>query len=116
MTIELNDIMIQRDGGTITFTVAGNDLAGQYRLRTPLQGQPRPVFRGERELQLGGRDEAALLASLREWFSATASPDQQRALARLDEMREWRDLSDDLDRAVPLHRIRDVIRCLEART
>jgi hypothetical protein len=115
MTMQVGDIMIWRDGGTITFTIDGCDLAGKYRLQTPFAGEPRPLFRDDTQLLIGGPDEAALLASLREWLSATASADVDGALARLDGMREWRSLPDDLDRVVPLHMIRRVIRCLEAR-
>ena len=115
MTMRVGDIMIWRDGGTITFTVDGCDLAGKYRLQTPLTGEPRPLFRDDTQLPIGGPDEAALVASLREWLSATATANTHVALARLDGMREWRNLPDDLDRVVPLHRIRSVIRCLEAR-
>jgi len=40
------DVQILRDGGTILFTVADDALEGKYRLRTPLSGVPRPLFRG----------------------------------------------------------------------
>lgn len=116
MTMHVGDIMIWRDGGTITFAINGCDLAGKYRLQTPLAGEPRPLFRDDALLRIGGPDEAAVLANLREWLSATATAEAHKALARLDGMREWRSLPDDLDRVVPLHRIRSVIRCLEART
>jgi hypothetical protein len=116
MTMRIGDIMIRRDGGTITFTVEDSELAGKYQLRTPFAGEPRPLFRDHRQLALGGPEEMALLASLRDWLSAAATEDSQRALARLDGMREWRNLPEDLDRVIPLHRIKSVIKCLEART
>jgi len=115
MAMRIGDIMIWRDGGTITFTIEDSELAGKYRLRTPLAGEPRPLFRDDRQLTLGGPEEMALLAGLRDWLSATATADSQRALARLDGMREWRTLPQDLDRVVPLYRIKSVIKCLEAR-
>ena len=115
MTMRIDDIMIWRDGGTITFTIEGSELAGKYRLRTPRLGEPRRLFRDDKQLKVGGRDEKSLLAGLRDWWSVTATADSQRALARLDAMREWRNLPDDLKQAVPLHRIRSVITCLEAR-
>lgn len=45
MTMQVGDIMILRDGGTITFTIVGGDLSGKYRLQTPLAGEPRLLFR-----------------------------------------------------------------------
>jgi hypothetical protein len=115
MTMRVGEIMIWRDGGTITFTIDGCDRAGKYRLQTPVAGEPRPLFRDDTQFAIGGADEAKLLAGLRDWLSATATADAHGALARLDAMREWRNFPDDLDRVVPLHRIRSVIRCLEAR-
>jgi hypothetical protein len=116
MAIRVSDIMVWRDGGTITFTLDGSQMAGKYRLRTRFGGEPRPLFRDERQLSFGGSDEAAVLANLREWFAASATSHALRALVRLDEMRGWRNLPDDLVRVVPLHRVRDVIECLEARS
>lgn len=113
--MRVSEIMMWRDGGTITFTIDESELAGRYRLRTPFAGEPRPLFRDDIQLMSGGPDETALLAGLRDWWSATATEESHRALAQLDSMVEWRNLSDDLNRAVPLHWIRDVIRCLEER-
>jgi hypothetical protein len=111
----VSDIMIWRDGGTVTFTIEGGPLAGKYRLRTPFAGEPRVLFRDETPLTVGGPDEAALLAGLREWFSATETTNARDGLARLDGLHEWRNLPEELDRVVPLHRVRTVIACLEAR-
>ena len=113
--MRVGEIMIWRDGGTITFTIDESELAGRYRLRTPFAGEPRPLFRDDTQLTFGGPDETALLAGLRDWWSATVTEESHRALAQLDSMGEWRNLTDDLDRVVPLHRMREVIRCLEER-
>jgi hypothetical protein len=111
----IREIMIWRDGGTITFTIEDGELAGRYRLRTPSAGEPRPLFRDDRPLAFGGAEETVLLHGLRGWWSATVTPEDTRALARLDSMREWRNLTDELKRVVPLHRVRAVIQCLEER-
>ena len=113
--MDVAEIEMWRDGGTITFAIAGSSLAGRYRLRTPFAGEPRPLFQDDVQLAVGGPEEAAVLAGLREWFSAVATRESDQALARLDGMHEWRNLPADLARAVPLHRIRAIIRCLETR-
>ena len=115
MTMRVGDIMIRRDGGTIEFTVEGSDLAGKYRLQTPFLGEPRPLFRDDVQLRIGGPVEAALAAGLRQWLSDAMAADAEEALARLDDLHEWRNLPDDLLRVVPLHRIRSVVEYLEAR-
>ena len=112
----IREIMIWRDGGTITFTIDGGELAGRYRLRTPSAGEPRPLFRDDRQLAFGGPEETVLLDGLRGWWSATVTSEDARALTQLDSMREWRNLNDALNRVVPLHRVRAVIQCLEERT
>lgn len=113
--MQIREIMIWRDGGTITFTIEESALAGRFRLRTPFAGEPRPLFRDDIELALGGSDEAALLTGLRDWWSTTATEASRRALTQLDSLKEWRNLPEELNRVVPLHRIREVIRCLEGR-
>ncbi|HEY6854207.1 MAG TPA: hypothetical protein VI139_08165 [Gemmatimonadales bacterium] len=113
--MQIGEIMIWRDGGTISFTIDDGALAGRYRLRTPFAGEPRPLYRDDVALALGGPDEAALLDGLRAWWATAATDEAQRALTELDGMREWRSLREELTRVLPLHRIRDVIRCLEAR-
>ena len=109
------DIVTWRDGGTITFTIEASDLAGRYRLQTPFAGEPRPLFQNDSRLVFGGPEETALVMALGQWLSMTMTPESQRALPMLDCRAEWRNLPDDLRRAVPLHRIRTVIRCLQAR-
>lgn len=122
MTIDISEIRIYRDGGTIEFTVDGGlsagvgPLVGVYRLDTPWRGDPRALFLNDRQLPFGGPEEAVLLTALSEWLSAKATPASRDALGRLDALDVWRNLDDDLARVVPLHRVRTVIRCLEART
>ena len=111
----VSDIMTWRDGGTVTFTIMEGSLAGKYRLRTPFAGEPRLLYRDETPLTVGGPDEAALLVGLREWFSATATTNDRDAVSRLEGLHELRNLPEELDRVVTLHRIRSVIACLEAR-
>ena len=114
--MRVGEIMVRRDGGTIVFTIDDCDIAGKYRLQTPFLGEPRPLFRDETRLRIGGRDEAAVAAGLRQWLSENTTADADEALARLDGLPEWRNLPDDLARVVPLHRIRSVVNLLEART
>jgi hypothetical protein len=114
--MRVRDIEILRDGGTIAFTIEDGALAGSYRLRTPLAGEPRPVFRNEEELARGGHEEAHLLAELQTWLADGLTSELQVALERLDALPEWRNLPEGLRRATPLYHMRTVVRCLEART
>jgi hypothetical protein len=113
--VRVTDIMIWRDGGTITFTVDDSTMAGKYRLQTPFRGELRPLFRDEQELPRGGSDERALVVELRAWLEASMTNDIVKALKRLDSVRPWRNLPDELVAVVLFHRMRDVIKCLEAR-
>lgn len=112
----ITDIDILRDGGTILFRISGaTPLSGGYRLRTPFAGEPRPIFRDETQLELGSAAEADLSGALQHWLDAQLSPAASAALGELDQLEEWRNLPRQLVDVVPLHRIRAVIRCIEAR-
>jgi hypothetical protein len=113
--VTVRDIEIWRDGGTITFTLEASELAGSYRLRTPLAGVPRPAFRDERELESSGEDERHLLAELQSWLAAQTTPTVEARLAELDALAIWHNLPVELQAMTPLHRLRTVIRCLQAR-
>jgi hypothetical protein len=114
--VTVTDIEILRDGGTILFRVKDPPLlAGKYRLRTPFAGEPRPIFRGEVQLEFASAEEAELSNALQRWLDSQLSPPASAALDELDQLTEWRNLPDRLDDVVPLHRIRDVIRCLDGR-
>ena len=116
-TVTLTNIHILRDGGTILFRIEDPPpLAGSYRLRTPFAGEPRPIFRDEVQLELASAEEAALSSALQRWLDAHLTPTAAAALRELDELKEWRNLPERLDRVVPLHRIRHVIHCLDARS
>jgi hypothetical protein len=111
----VSDIMVWRDGGTITFVVSDGTTAGKYRLRTPFAGEPRVLFRDEVQLPCGGAAEKELALALRAWLDATLTKQVTAALKRLDSLHEWRNLPEDLAAVVPVHRIRTVTTCLEAR-
>jgi len=112
--MEVRDIGCMRDGGTITFTlVDAAALTGRWRLQTPFAGEPRPLFHDER--RCGRATERELLAQLRAWIDSALTADLRAALARLDALQVWRNLPEDLLAAVPLHRLRSVVQCIEAR-
>jgi hypothetical protein len=112
MSMTITDIEILRDGGTILFTMSGTHNAGQYRLRTPFLGEPRPVFFNDRQLEFGSPAEQDLIPQLQRWLHEAMSEDRQKALRTLDTLKVWRNLPTDLLDAVPLHRIRAVLECL----
>lgn len=114
--VTITDIHLLRDGGTILFVIQDPPLlAGRYRLRTPFEGEPRPIFRDEVQLELGSKEEAALSRGLQRWLSSRLTPTVAAALQELDEFKRWPNLPDRLAQVVPLHQIRDVIRCLDGR-
>ena len=114
--MRVTDIMVWRDGGTVTFAVDDDMWAGRYRLRTPFAGEPRLLFRDDVPLPCGGATEKALAGALRRWLDVAVTSDVAAALWRLDSLQEWRNPPTDLGAVVPFHRIRTVIVCLEART
>jgi len=113
--MEVTDIGMYRDGGTILFQVCDGSATNSYRLQTPLMGTPRPLFKNESRLPIGGQDEMHLLDVLRKWLESKLTPDLAVALEQLDR-RAWRNLPEQLSLAVPFWRIRHVIRRLEERT
>jgi len=114
--MHVSDVMLWRDGGTITFVLSDGASAGNYRLQTPFAGEPRFLFRDEGQLPYGGAAEREVAIVSRAWLQANVTQHVEAALQQLDLLHEWRSLPGDLGAVVPLHRIRTVITCLEART
>jgi len=112
---KVTDIEVYRDGGSIEFCISGTEADGLYQLQTPFLGAPRPLFRDGNKLEFGSSAEATVMAILKAWSSVNSSEDTENALAVLDSLKMWRKLSLRLMKAVPLHKIRDVIRELERR-
>jgi hypothetical protein len=111
--MNVTDIDICRDGGTILFTIdEPSTVSGRYRLRTPVLGEPRPIFRNETQLAFGSSDEATLTSALQCWLDSQLSPDSTAALHDLDNLHDWRNMPEWLRKVVPLYRIRTVIACL----
>jgi len=115
MRMKISDIGMLRDGGTILFTLLGTHNSGRYRLQTPFRGEPRPIFVDDRQLEFGSRAEHELLTQLREWLNQSMTENKVKALHTLDMLKEWRNLPSHLLDAVPLHRIRTVLECLDKR-
>jgi hypothetical protein len=107
--------MILRDGGTILFEISDDALAESYRLQTPFLGKPQPLFRGERRLEFGSAEEMEVASKLKTWLVDNLTDELGQSLAELDNLKEWRNISEKLNQAVPYHRIRNVLRVLEAR-
>jgi len=114
--MNITDITIYRDGGSITFRVAEDAaLDGNYCLETPFMGEPRPMFRDGERLAFGSAAEVELSAKLQRWLDAQLTPEASDAIRELDELPQWRNLPDRLSAATPLYHIRTVIRCLQDR-
>jgi hypothetical protein len=112
---EVSDIGMYRDGGTIVFRLSGFTVDGLYRLRTPLQGLPQPLFRDDVQLPFGGEVEVAVLAALRGWLAGETIGDAAIALSELTGLSLWQNLPERLNQVVPLWRIRHVVERLAER-
>jgi len=112
---EVTDVEMYRDGGTIEFRISGSEVGGLYRLQTPLQGTPQPLFRDGMRLAFGSADEVAVLAVLRDWLSGAITADVAAALAELDQTPLWQHLPERLVQVIPIHRVRCVAQRLEER-
>jgi len=73
------------------------------------------VFRDERELESAAKTKRHLLADLQSWLAAQTHPLSRPGLAELDALAIWHNLPVELQAMTPLHRLRTVIRCLQAR-
>ena len=116
--MEISEINILRDGGTILFKISGwaNSAAcGLYRLQTPYAGEPRRLFKDDMPIELAGAEERQLLVALQRWIAEKTTPAMGKALHELDQLEAWRNLPDDLVAALPLHRIRYVADVLSSR-
>jgi hypothetical protein len=113
--MRISNVMILRDGGTILFEISGDALGGDYRLQTPFSGKPQPLFRGERKLEFGSAEEMEVASKLKTWLGNNLTDELNQSLAELDDLKEWRNLPEKFSQAIPFHRIRNVLRVLEAR-
>lgn len=111
----VTDVEMLRDGGTIEFRVSGCEADGVYRLQTPFLGTQEPLFKDGRQVELGAAEEAAVLAVLQDWLAGVLTDARRAALDELDKLETWQNLPPSLLDAVPLHRIRRVIRRLSDR-
>lgn len=107
--------MILRDGGTILFEISDDTLAGKYRLQTPLAGKPEPLFHDERKLDFCSAEEIEVAAKLKAWLANNLTEELKQGLTGLDDLKEWRNISAKLSKAIPYHQIRYVARVLETR-
>ena len=113
--IDVSEIEIYRDGGTIEFRVSGGCTDGFYRLQTPFLGTPEPLFKDGRKLEFGSSEEAGVLAALQEWQVLVCTNDVVAALGELDKLKVWLNLPQNLSDVVPIHHIRTVVERLSAR-
>lgn len=113
--VEISDIEIYRDGGTIEFRVSGSTVDGFYRLQTPFLGFPQPLFRDGTQVPFGAAVEAGVLQALRTWLATEMTEQASTALAELDQMPLWHNLPERLDQVVPLHYVRRLVQRLDER-
>jgi hypothetical protein len=114
--IEISNVEIYPDGGTIEFQLEGGDVDGFYRLQTPFLGTPEPLFRDGARLDFASNEEGAVLVALESWLRAIMTPVSAAALAELIALREWRNLPARLSDVVPIRYIQIVAEKLRERT
>ncbi len=112
----VSGIEILRDGGTILFRIHDSPLAGSYQLRTPFDGEPRLIHRDGAALAVGSVEESRLSDELQHWLDTQLTPSVRATLSKLEGLREWRNLPDELVQVIPLVRIRGVIERLRGRS
>jgi hypothetical protein len=113
--MQISEIMIIRDGGTIQFEISDDILVGKYRLQTPFLGEPRPLFHDEHKLDFGSAEEVAVARKLKVWLADNLTDELKQSLAELDDLKVWQNISAKLNKVVPYHRIRKVLHVLAAR-
>jgi hypothetical protein len=122
----ISDVILFRDGGTITILVSDDPKAGAYTLPTPYHSEPRSIYWNEtppddydyrkgKELAIGSLEEAEFLAKLKAWWHLYLTDEIRDDLAYLEGLAEWRNLPERLDKAVTFYRIRRVIEYLAKR-
>ena|ERR1700722_13986982 len=114
--MNISKIMILRDSGTILFEIFDDTLSGKYRLQTPFAGKPQPLFRDERKLNFGSAEERDVASRLKAWLVENITDEIKESLSELDSLKEWRNISQKLNEAIPYHRIRHVLKILESRS
>jgi hypothetical protein len=113
--IDVSEIEMYRDGGTIEFRVRGSDADGFYRLQTPFRGVPEPLFCNEVKLAFGSGEEGRVLAALDSWLKETITTADSAAVDELVATHLWLNLPDRLRKVVPFARIRRVVDKLRQR-
>lgn len=115
MAIDVSEIEIYRDGGSLEFRISGSAVDGFYRLQTPALGMPEPLFKDGQRLELGSLEELGVLAALQEWLATVSANDVVDAMAELDKKKSWLNLADNLSEVVPIYYIRSVVQRLSQR-
>lgn len=69
MAIQICDINIFRDGGSIEFVVKKNGGSYQVWFDTPFRGEPRALKIADRAVSVGDKEIGELLGDIDEWFS-----------------------------------------------
>ena len=114
-SLEVSEVDVLRDGGTILFRLTGCDRDGAYRLETPFAGEPRILSHDGTKLQPGDTTECSVVRHLERWLEPQMSPEVVHALAELDRLSVWKNLPEHLVAAVTVHRIRSTVDYLRRR-
>ena len=106
--MNVKNIEMLRDGGSILFELQGSKADGYYKLESPLHANPRKLMKNARVIELGSDEEQIICQELLDWIGFVVTESIRSKLNKLKRI-EWRNLPDDLQEAIPYFRIESVI-------
>jgi hypothetical protein len=112
--MNVKNIEMLRDGGSILFELQGSKADGYFKLESPLHSKPRKLIKNARAIELGSDEEQIICQELINWIGFVVTDSIRSKMNKLKEI-EWRNLPDALQEAIPYFRIEAVINVLSQR-
>ncbi len=113
--MNISDIDIMRDGGTIIFTITDDGWITDYSLQSPFLGEPRPIFLGRKQLGFDSSEEKELLTTLKAWYATEVDETLAAAITELENPPFEFKRTEIHQQARPYFLIKTVIDCLSKR-
>lgn len=105
MAVQIGDIQIYRDGGSISFRVERDGAAKRVWLETPFKGEPRALLVDGAEVLPDSQVLAELLRDIDEWHTALTESQRRRVEEVLQTQSPHRNPSDELLHDIALSRV-----------
>ena len=112
--MHVKNIEMLRDGGSILFELQASKADGCYKLVSPLHANPRILMKGKKAIEIGSVEEQIVCKELSNWIEHVVTESIRSKLNNLKRI-EWRNLPDNLQKAIPYYRIEIVISELRQR-